>query len=145
MHGPTYMTNPLACAVGLASTGLLGDGTWRRDVVRIEAPLATGLEAARDLPWMADVRVLGAIGVVQLTGPVDVAAATRAAVGEGVWVRPFRDLIYTMPPYVIGNDDLQTIGRAVLAAAGAGRRAAPSIAEALPSVRPHSMEPIHRR
>jgi adenosylmethionine---8-amino-7-oxononanoate aminotransferase len=120
MHGPTYMANPLACAAALASTGLLADGGWRADVARIGQGLAAGLEPARELPGVADVRVLGAIGVVELCGAVDVAAATRAAVAQGVWLRPFRELVYTMPPYVTGDEDLGRIARAVVAAARAG-------------------------
>lgn len=100
MHGPTFMANPLACAVALASTGLIAEGTWREQVPRIEAELRAGLEGLRDRPGIRDVRVRGAIGVVQLEGPVDVAAATSAAVDDGVWLRPFRDLVYAMPPYV---------------------------------------------
>jgi adenosylmethionine-8-amino-7-oxononanoate aminotransferase len=123
LHGPTYMANPLACAVALASTGLLADGAWRGEVARISAGLRAGLEAARSLPGVGDVRVLGAIGVVQLKGPVDVAAATTAAVGEGVWLRPFRDLVYTMPPYVTDDDDIARITRGMVAAAAAGGEA----------------------
>jgi adenosylmethionine-8-amino-7-oxononanoate aminotransferase len=119
MHGPTYMANPLACAVGLASAGLIEAGGWRTDVPRIEALLREHLAPARDLPGVADVRTLGAIGVVQLTAPVDVPAATAAAVAEGVWLRPFRDLIYTMPPYVTDDDDVVRIARAVVSAASA--------------------------
>jgi adenosylmethionine-8-amino-7-oxononanoate aminotransferase len=118
LHGPTYMANPLACAVALASTGLVADGGWREDVPRIAAGLRAGLAPARELPGVADVRVLGAIGVVQLEHPVDVAAATAAAIGEGVWLRPFRDLVYTMPPYVTDDDDVARIARGVVAAAG---------------------------
>jgi adenosylmethionine---8-amino-7-oxononanoate aminotransferase len=121
MHGPTFMANPLACAVALASTGLLADGSWRDDVARIERGLTDGLAPARDLPGVKDVRVLGAIGVIQLDSPVDVVAATAAAVDRGVWLRPFRDLIYTMPPYVTDDDDVAQIARAVVAAAGTGR------------------------
>jgi adenosylmethionine-8-amino-7-oxononanoate aminotransferase len=121
MHGPTFMANPLACAVALASTGLLADGSWRDDVARIEQGLRDGLAPARRLPGVKDVRVLGAIGVVQLTRPVDVIAVTRTAVDRGVWLRPFRDLIYTMPPYITDDDDLAQIVAAVLAAAGTGR------------------------
>ena len=77
------------------------------------------LAPARDLEGVRDVRVLGAIGVVQLTRPVDMAAAARAAVQEGVWLRPFADLVYTMPPYITGDDDVARIGRAVVAAASA--------------------------
>ena len=120
MHGPTYMANPLACAVALASTEILLDGGWRKQVRAIEAGLRAGLEPARDHPGVADVRVLGAIGVIQLTGPVDVAAATEAAVDRGVWLRPFRDLVYVMPPYVTDEDDVARIAAAAVAAARAG-------------------------
>ncbi len=117
MHGPTFMANPLACAVALASLGLLATGEWRGQVTRIEGRLRSELEPLRELPGVADVRVLGAIGAVQLEREVNIAAATAAAVERGVWLRPFRDLIYTMPPYVISDDDLTTIGAAVRAAA----------------------------
>jgi adenosylmethionine-8-amino-7-oxononanoate aminotransferase len=119
MHGPTFMANPLACAAALASTGLLLDGGWRDDVARISAGLTAGLEPARELPGVADVRVLGAIGVVQLDHPVDMAAATRAAVDRGVWLRPFRDLVYAMPPYVCSDDEVAAIAGAIVAATGA--------------------------
>jgi adenosylmethionine-8-amino-7-oxononanoate aminotransferase len=117
MHGPTYMANPLACAVALASTDLLAGGGWRADVARLERGLARGLEPARRLAGVTDVRVLGAIGVIQLAAPVDVAAATRVAVARGVWLRPFRDLIYAMPPYVTDDGDLAMIAEAMVAAA----------------------------
>jgi adenosylmethionine-8-amino-7-oxononanoate aminotransferase len=121
MHGPTFMANPLACAVSLASTDLLAHESWRAQVARIERRLVDGLAPAREMPGVKDVRVLGAIGVVQLTGDVDVAAATRAATDRGVWLRPFRDLVYAMPPYVTGDDDVAAIAAAVVAAAQAGR------------------------
>lgn len=117
MHGPTYMANPLACAVALASLDLLADGGWRENVARIERGLRDGLAPARDLPGVVDVRVLGAIGVVQMEHDVDIAAATAAAVVHGVWLRPFRDLIYTMPSYVIADDDLARVTGALVAAA----------------------------
>ena len=117
MHGPTFMANPLACAVALASTGLLADGSWQADIARIETGLTQGLAPARELPGVRDVRVLGAIGVVQLDAPVDVAAATRAAMAGGVWLRPFRDLVYTMPPYITDDEDVARIAAAVVAAA----------------------------
>jgi adenosylmethionine---8-amino-7-oxononanoate aminotransferase len=120
MHGPTFMANPLACAVSLASLDLLADGSWRARVDAIERGLRGGLEPARELPGVADVRVLGAIGVVQLEREVDVAAATAAALRRGVWLRPFRDLIYTMPPYVIDPDDLASVTAAMLDAVHAG-------------------------
>jgi adenosylmethionine-8-amino-7-oxononanoate aminotransferase len=117
-HGPTFMGNPLASAVSLASIDLLLSQDWKREVKRIENGLKDGLAPARALPTVKDVRVLGAIGVVQLHEPVDMARATRAAVEEGVWLRPFRDLVYTMPPFVSTDDDVARIGRAVVAAAG---------------------------
>ncbi|MEN3586512.1 adenosylmethionine--8-amino-7-oxononanoate transaminase [Streptomyces sp. ZYX-F-203] len=119
-HGPTFMGNPLASAVACASIELLLGQDWRAEVRRVEAGLREGLAPAADLPGVTDVRVLGAIGVVQLDRPVDVRAATAAAVREGVWLRPFRDLVYTMPPYVTGDEDLRRVTRAVRAAAGEG-------------------------
>ncbi|GAA4891977.1 adenosylmethionine--8-amino-7-oxononanoate transaminase [Streptomonospora salina] len=118
-HGPTFMANPLACAVAAASVGLLADGDWRGRVARISGELADGLAPARELPGVAGVRVLGAIGVVELDRPVDTAAATAAALDAGVWLRPFGDLIYTMPPYVCSSDDTARITAGVLAAARA--------------------------
>jgi adenosylmethionine-8-amino-7-oxononanoate aminotransferase len=119
-HGPTFMGNPLAAAVARASVDLLLGQDWRQEVKRLEAGLRDGLAPARELAGVAEVRVLGAIGVVQLDHPVDMAAATAAAVREGVWLRPFRDLVYVMPPYVTDDDDLARICRAVCAAAAAG-------------------------
>ncbi len=120
MHGPTYMANPLACAVALASTELLAGGDWRARVGSIEDGLHAGLAPAREQAGVEDVRVLGAIGVIQLAGPVDVAAATAAAVDRGVWLRPFRDLVYVMPPYVTSPADIERIAAAAVAAAAAG-------------------------
>jgi adenosylmethionine-8-amino-7-oxononanoate aminotransferase len=117
MHGPTFMGNPLACAVALASLELLAEGHWPERVSAIEHGLRVGLEPARELPGVADVRVLGAIGVVQLEHDVDIATATAAAVAHGVWLRPFRDLIYAMPPYVTEGEDIAQISSAMLAAA----------------------------
>ncbi|MFI6060071.1 adenosylmethionine--8-amino-7-oxononanoate transaminase [Streptomyces sp. NPDC051286] len=119
-HGPTFMGNPLAASVALASIDLLLGQDWQREVKRLEARLLGGLAEARAITGVRDVRVLGAIGVVQLDHDVNMAAATEAAVREGVWLRPFRDLIYTMPPYVTGGDDLARICRAVCAAAREG-------------------------
>jgi adenosylmethionine-8-amino-7-oxononanoate aminotransferase len=114
------MGNPLACAVANASLGLLRSGGWVSDVARIEAGLTAGLAQATRVPGVRDVRVLGAIGVVQLDHEVDVAAATAAAVARGVWLRPFRDLIYTMPPYPTDSGELARITAAMLDAAAAG-------------------------
>ncbi len=118
-HGPTFMGNPLACAAANASLDLLDGGGWRDDVARIEAGLTAGLAPLRARPGVHDVRVLGAIGVVQLDRDVDIGAATAAAVAAGAWLRPFRDLIYAMPPYVTGDGDLKTITEAVAAAVAA--------------------------
>ncbi|MGH3471714.1 MAG: adenosylmethionine--8-amino-7-oxononanoate transaminase [Nocardioidaceae bacterium] len=117
MHGPTFMANPLACAVANANLALLESGGWRDDVHRIESGLRADLEPAMALPDVVDVRVIGAVGVIQLARPVDVDAATAAAAAKGVWIRPFRDLIYTMPPYVTDTDDLATICSGMIAAA----------------------------
>ncbi|GLF95670.1 adenosylmethionine--8-amino-7-oxononanoate transaminase [Streptomyces yaizuensis] len=116
-HGPTFMANPLAAAVANASIGLLLGQDWAGGVKRLEAGLREGLAGAGELPGVRDVRVLGGIGVIQLDRPVDMAAATRAAVGAGVWLRPFRDLIYTMPPYVTDDEDLARVCAAMRAAA----------------------------
>jgi adenosylmethionine-8-amino-7-oxononanoate aminotransferase len=118
-HGPTFMGNPLACAVANASLRLLGGEDWRSRVRVIESGLRDGLEPLRGVPGVADVRVLGAIGVVQLDHPVDMAKATAAAVGTGVWLRPFRDLIYTMPPYVADDSDVARITAGIAAAVAA--------------------------
>jgi len=118
-HGPTFMGNPLACAVANASIGLLTGQDWAAEVRRIEAGLRAGLEPLRAAPGVVDVRVLGAIGVVQLDHEVDLAGATAAAVGAGVWLRPFRNLIYTMPPYVTGDDDVARITAGIAAAVAA--------------------------
>ncbi|MFJ1618052.1 adenosylmethionine--8-amino-7-oxononanoate transaminase [Streptomyces sp. NPDC088251] len=119
-HGPTFMGNPLASAVACASIDLLLGQDWEQEVRRIGTGLRKGLAPAAELPGARDVRVLGAIGVVQLDHEVDMTAATRAAVREGVWLRPFRDLVYTMPPYVTDDDDVARICRAVCAAAREG-------------------------
>ncbi|HEV2634728.1 MAG TPA: adenosylmethionine--8-amino-7-oxononanoate transaminase [Actinocrinis sp.] len=129
-HGPTFMGNPLAAAIANASIDLLlDDATWsgwdglgdlRTTVAGIESALTRGLAPARDLPGVRDVRVLGAIGVVELDHEVDVPAATAAAVQAGAWLRPFRNLIYTMPPYITSDPDLATIATAIIAAAKAG-------------------------
>jgi adenosylmethionine-8-amino-7-oxononanoate aminotransferase len=123
-HGPTFMGNPLAAAVAHASVGLLLAQDWRDAVRRIETGLRSGLAPAAELPGVVDVRVLGAIGVVQLGSALDdarMAAATRAAADAGVWLRPFGDLVYTMPPYVTDDEDVARICRGVCAAVAAAR------------------------
>ncbi|MEV6255089.1 adenosylmethionine--8-amino-7-oxononanoate transaminase [Nocardia sp. NPDC051929] len=120
MHGPTFMGNPLACAVAVASIELLRSRDWRGEVTRIEAELAAGLAPARELPGVIEARVLGAIGVVELDHPVDMRAATDAAVAAGVWLRPFRNLVYTMPPFISTSGDIATITAGMRAAVAAG-------------------------
>lgn len=120
MHGPTFMGNPLACAVASASIDLLLGQDWQAEVHRIGSRLAAGLAPLRELPGVRDVRTIEAVGVVQLDHPVDVVAATDAAVEAGVWLRPFRDLVYAMPPYVINNDELDQLVAGIGAAVRAG-------------------------
>ena len=113
MHGPTFMGNPLACAVANASLDLLASYDNDANIRRIESGLRQGLSPAADAPGVVDVRTLGAVGVVALDSPVDVQKVTERALDHGVWLRPFRNLVYTMPPYVISDDDLATITAAI--------------------------------
>jgi adenosylmethionine-8-amino-7-oxononanoate aminotransferase len=117
MHGPTFMANPLAATVAAASVEELLRRDWAGEVAALGAGLREALVPARALPGVHDVRVLGGIGVVQLDHPVDVPAAQAAAEEVGVWLRPFRDLIYAMPPYVTPPEDVARIGAAMVAAA----------------------------
>ncbi|MET8161676.1 aspartate aminotransferase family protein [Sphaerisporangium sp. NPDC005289] len=116
MHGPTFMANPLAAAVADASLTLLGERPWQEEVKRIEAALAEGLAPAVGAPGVRDVRVLGAIGVVETAEPVDVEKMQNVVMAHGVWLRPFGRLLYTMPPYCTGPVDLAAITGAMTAA-----------------------------
>ena len=120
MHGPTFMGNPLACRVALASLSLLATGAWQAQVAAIETGLTQGLSRLRQQGGVIDVRTIGAVGVVQLDHEVDVVAATNVALDAGVWLRPFRDLIYTMPPYVCQPAEIDSITTAIAAAVRAG-------------------------
>ena len=114
MHGPTFMANPLACATAIASIELLLSQPWQRTVSRLHDEISAGLAPARDLPNVADVRTLGAIGVIELHEAVDLAAVQPLFVERGVWVRPFGKLVYTMPPFVMGTDDVATLTAAMV-------------------------------
>ena len=116
MHGPTFMANPLACAVATESVAMVAEGKWRDQVARIEAGLERGLRPLTDIPGVGDVRVLGAIGVVELEHDVPMREATEAAMDEGVWIRPFGRLIYTMPPYICTEEEIAQICRGISAA-----------------------------
>jgi len=113
MHGPTFMANPLACSVANASLNLLLDSNWQEDIKRIEQILKTELLPLIDNKNVADVRVKGAIGVLELTSNIDVESVQRQLINSGVWLRPYGKLLYTMPPFVINNEELLTITSAM--------------------------------
>jgi adenosylmethionine---8-amino-7-oxononanoate aminotransferase len=114
MHGPTFMANPLACALANASIDLLLGQPWAENIARIETELRAGLAACRGARTVADVRVLGAIGVVEMKEPVDVAAAQQHFVAQGVWIRPFAKLVYVMPPYIATSAELAQLCAAMV-------------------------------
>ena len=109
MHGPTFMANPLACAVAAKSTELLISQDWQSNIQRIETQLHTALTPLQSLEYVHEVRVLGAIGVVELTFNVDMKTLQQEFVRRGIWVRPFGKLVYVMPPYVITSQELKTL------------------------------------
>jgi adenosylmethionine---8-amino-7-oxononanoate aminotransferase len=109
MHGPTFMANPLACSVALANVRLLMASAWKEKISAIESQLKEGLSPCTGHPDVRDVRVLGAIGVVELKSPLNMAKIQKSLVDKGVWLRPFGKLLYTMPPYIIEKEDLAGI------------------------------------
>ena len=120
MHGPTFMGNPLACAVACASMDVLAENRWQGQVRQLEKWLQAGLAPCSELSGVRDVRVLGSIGVVEMTADVNMDALHRFFVKRGVWLRPFGRLIYLMPPYISPQEDIARLCSSVLEAVHAG-------------------------
>ena len=114
MHGPTFMGNPLACAIGLESIRMLNEQPMKEIVANIERILKEELAPAAALPGVTDVRVLGSIGVVEVNKTVDVGRFQKVCIERGVWIRPFGHNVYLMPPYIIGEDDLRKLCRELI-------------------------------
>ena len=109
MHGPTFMGNPLACAVAAESLAIIAEGKWQQQVAEIEAQLKQQLLPLAECDAVKDARVFGAIGVLEMHHPIDVAIAQKRFVELGVWIRPFGRLLYIMPPYVISTNELSRL------------------------------------
>ena len=114
MHGPTFMANPLACATAITSINLLLDSPWQENIRNIEQQLSEELSPCLTQTSVADVRVLGAIGVVEMQESIDLKSAQEFFVSKKVWIRPFGKLLYIMPPYIIKQEELSQLTNAIL-------------------------------